>query len=66
MGINLTARVRSKIKITVPDFQFNLVEKKDIRKEANNFEWSFVIGGGLDLTTKKGILIIDQRFFLRA
>lgn len=63
MGINLTARVRSKIKITVPDFQFNLVEKKDIRKEANNFEWSFVIGGGLDLTTKKGILIIDQRFF---
>lgn len=63
MGINLTARVRSKIKITVPNFQFTLVEKKDIRKEANDFEWSFIIGGSLDLATKKGLLLLDQRFF---
>jgi len=64
LGINLTARVKSKINITVPDFKFTLVEKKkNIKKEANNLEWSLVIGGGLDLNLKKGRLTIDQRFF---
>lgn len=63
MGINLTARVKSKIKITVPNFQFSLIEKKDIRKEANDFEWSFMVGGGLDLATKKGLLVFEPRFF---
>lgn len=63
LGINLAARVKSKINITVPDFKFTLIEKKDIKKEANNLEWSLVIGGGLDLNLKKGRLTIDQRFF---
>jgi hypothetical protein len=63
LGINLTARVKSKINITVPDFKFTLIEKKDIKKEANNLEWSLVIGGGLDLNLNKGRLTIDQRFF---
>ncbi|MCX7974393.1 MAG: PorT family protein [Candidatus Aminicenantes bacterium] len=63
MGINLTARVKSKIRITVPNFQFTLIEKKDIRNEANDLEWSFLIGGGLDFNLRKGRLVIDQRFF---
>lgn len=63
MGINLSAKLRSKIKIKIPELQFTLVEKKEIKKEANNLEWSLVIGGGLDFKLPRGKLVLDQRFF---
>jgi len=63
LGINLTARVKSRINIAVPNYKFTLIEKKDIKKEANNLEWSLVIGGGLDFNLNRGRLTIDQRFF---
>ncbi|MGQ9672055.1 MAG: porin family protein [Candidatus Aminicenantales bacterium] len=62
LGINLTANLKSKIRIKVPGFQFFLDEKKDIRREANDQEWSFIIGGGFNLRLPKGKLVLDQRF----
>jgi len=63
VGINLSGKLRSKIRIKIPDLQFTLVEKKDLKKEANNLEWSLVIGGGLDFRLPRGRLVLDQRFF---
>ncbi len=63
VGFNLTGNLKSRIRVKVADFQLSFLEKKDLKKEANNLEWSLVIGGGLDFPLPKGRIIIDQRFF---
>ncbi len=63
LGFNLTANLRSMVRVKVTNLQLSFLEKKDIRKEANDLEWSLIIGGGLDFQLPRGKIIIDQRFF---
>jgi hypothetical protein len=63
LGINLSAKLESEIQIQVPGMSFSLDEEQDIKKEANDTEFSFVIGGGFDWDLGAGKLLLDSRFF---
>ncbi len=63
MGINLKGKLERSIKIQVPGFSFSLDETQDLKKELNDIEFSFVIGGGFDWNLLGGKLVADNRFF---
>ena len=63
VGFNLKAELRSDILVQVPGVRLELRDKKDVKSEVNDLEWSWVVGGGLDLDLGKVTLILDQRFF---
>jgi len=62
LALNISGKLKSKIAIEVPGLSFTLTETKDLKKELNDVEFSFVLGGGFDLDLGKGRLLVDNRF----
>lgn len=63
LGFNLSGKLKGKIEIDVPGLSFSFNETKDLKKELNDVEFSFVVGGGFDLDLGRGVLLVDNRFF---
>jgi len=50
------------VDIDVPGLSFTLNTEEDIRKDMNDVEFRFVIGGLFDWKLAKGTIVVDQRF----
>jgi len=63
VGVNLGGRLKNRIEIVVPGYQFAWYNKEGIRDQVKDIELSLVVGGGFDIDLPKGKLVVDQRFF---
>ena len=62
VGLALGAELWSEVDIEVPGMSFTLKNQEDIRRDVNDVELSYIIGGLFDLSLAKGKIVVDQRF----
>ncbi len=61
LAYNLSGTLDSIVKVNIGGLNFNFFDDKDLKNELNDFELSFVFGGGIDVDLGRGTLVIDSR-----